>query len=50
MQVSFNYIIEDGVVFLVITETGYPKRLGFAFLADVHKHFVDELSRDFGDR
>lgn len=48
-QVTYNYAIEDGVVFLVMADASYPKRLSFAFLADVHRHLVDELSREHGD-
>ncbi len=37
---SPSYIIEDGVSFLVLTDSSYPKRLTFGFLADVHREFV----------
>ena len=50
LQVSFNYVIEDGIIFLMMADAGYPKKLCFSFLADVHRHLVDELSREYGDK
>lgn len=47
--VSFNYIIEEGIVFLTMSDASYPRKLAFAFLADVYKHFVEELQHEFGD-
>jgi vesicle transport protein SEC22 len=48
-DVTFNYVIEDGVVFLTVAEASYPRRLAFGFLADVYKSFVEELKHEFGD-
>ncbi len=48
--VSFNYIIEEGIVFLTMSDASYPRKLAFAFLADVYKHFVEELQHEFGDK
>jgi hypothetical protein len=45
-----SYIIEDGICYLAITERAYPRKLVFAYLADVHKDFVTELQRDNGDQ
>ena len=43
-----NYIIEDGIVFLVVTESAYPKRLTFSFLASLHKEFTGYLRAQDG--
>ena len=45
----FNYIIEDGIVFLVVTESAYPKRLTFSFLASLHKEFTGYLRAQDGE-
>jgi vesicle transport protein SEC22 len=44
-----NYIIEDGIVFLVVTEAAYPKRLTFSFLASLHKEFTGYLRAQDGE-
>jgi vesicle transport protein SEC22 len=44
-----NYIIEDGIVFLVVTESAYPKRLTFSFLASLHKEFTGYLRTQDGE-
>uniref|UniRef100_A0A7S1G8C7 Longin domain-containing protein n=1 Tax=Bicosoecida sp. CB-2014 TaxID=1486930 RepID=A0A7S1G8C7_9STRA len=44
----FHYIIEDGVCFLTLCARDYPKRLAFAYLADIHGGFVSELQREHG--
>uniref|UniRef100_A0A7S3VHR9 Uncharacterized protein n=1 Tax=Dunaliella tertiolecta TaxID=3047 RepID=A0A7S3VHR9_DUNTE len=36
----FHYLLESGVVFLTLTEKGYPKKLAFQYL--------EELAREFG--
>lgn len=36
------------MVFLALADRGYPKRLVFAYLADVHRAFAEELAREFG--
>ena len=45
----FSYVIEDGIVFLVVTESGYPKRLTFSFLASLHKEFLAYLRAQDGE-
>lgn len=42
-------MIEDGVIFLVIAERTYPRKLIFSYLNDVHRCFVEELVRDHGE-
>lgn len=44
----FHYTIEDGVVYMCLCDTSYPKKLAFAFLEDVHRSFLEELKREFG--
>jgi hypothetical protein len=44
-----SYIMEDGIVYLVLAEKTYPKKLAFSYLADVHSHFVEELRKEAGE-
>lgn len=37
----FSYIIEDGIVYLALTDNRYPRRLVFAYLQDIREAFVD---------
>merc|ERR1719487_3023491 len=46
----FHYYIAEGVVYMVLCERSYPKKLAFAFLEDIHKCFQEELKREFGTR
>ena len=43
-------MIEDGICYLTLTDKSYPKRLAFLFLEDVAKEFVEELTREHGDK
>lgn len=43
-----SYIVEDGVIFLTLADRTYPRKLAFSYLTDVHKQFVEELSKEFG--
>jgi vesicle transport protein SEC22 len=45
----FHYIIEQGICYLALTEKGYPKRLAFLFLEEIHKEFTDYLKLEYGD-
>eukprot|EP00478_Filoreta_tenera_P003075 GABV01003226.1.p1 GENE.GABV01003226.1~~GABV01003226.1.p1 ORF type:complete len:136 (-),score=14.97 GABV01003226.1:33-440(-) len=36
---TFHYVIENGVCYLALTETSYPRRLVFDFLSAVQKEF-----------
>jgi len=42
----FHYLIERGVVFLTLTERGYPKKLAFQFLEEL----AGEFSRLYGSQ
>jgi vesicle transport protein SEC22 len=44
----FHYLIDDGVCFMVLCDSSYPKRLGFAFLDDIKALFWEECKREFG--
>jgi len=47
-QFIFHYMIEDGICYLTLTDKGYPKRLAFLYLEEIHEAFVEELQRDEG--
>jgi hypothetical protein len=34
-----SYLIDNGIVYLILTDKGYPKRLGFLFLEEMAKEF-----------
>ncbi|KAJ7969971.1 25.3 kDa vesicle transport protein [Quillaja saponaria] len=35
----FNYMVENGVVFIVLCDSSYPRKLAFHYLQDLHKEF-----------
>ncbi|XP_068490101.1 25.3 kDa vesicle transport protein SEC22-1 isoform X5 [Phaseolus vulgaris] len=35
----FNYLVEKGVVFIVLCESTYPRKLAFHYLQDIQKEF-----------
>jgi vesicle transport protein SEC22 len=45
----FHYLIRDGICFLVLTESSYPKRLSYLFLDEVSDAFVGELYKEHVD-
>lgn len=47
---QFHYIIEDGVCFLTVCEKNYSKKLAFSFLEEIHRAFIDELRKEFGQQ
>lgn len=47
---SFHYLIRDGVCYLTLTETAYPKRLAFLYLDEISVGFIQELSKEYGDQ
>jgi len=49
-QKTFHYLMRDGVCYLTLTESSYPKRLSFLFLAEVATAFVGELTKEYGDQ
>jgi len=48
-QFIFHYMIEAGICYLTLTDKGYPKRLAFMYLEEIHEAFMDELKHDHGD-
>lgn len=44
-----SYMIEQGICFLTLAEKGYPKRLAFLYLEEIHQAFVGELRNDYGE-
>eukprot|EP00752_Nemacystus_decipiens_P003245 g3003.t1 len=45
----FHYMIEQGICYLTLAEKGYPKRLAFLYLEEIHQEFVGELRQDHGE-
>jgi hypothetical protein len=35
----FHYVVEKGIIYLCITDKGFPRRQAFAFLEDVKQRF-----------
>ena len=42
-------MIEQGICYLTLAEKGYPKRLAFLYLEEIHQEFVGELRQDHGE-
>jgi hypothetical protein len=38
----------EGVCYLTLSDRGFPKRLAFLYLEEIHAGFVEELERDHG--
>uniref|UniRef100_M4BEI4 Longin domain-containing protein n=1 Tax=Hyaloperonospora arabidopsidis (strain Emoy2) TaxID=559515 RepID=M4BEI4_HYAAE len=45
---TFHYLMQEGVCYLTLADRGFPKRLAFLYLEEVHVGFVEELERDSG--
>lgn len=45
----FHYMIEQGICYLTLADKGYPKRLAFLYLEEIHQEFEQELRHDYGD-
>ncbi|CAN0242868.1 unnamed protein product [Pylaiella littoralis] len=45
----FHYMIDQGICYLTLAEKGYPKRLAFLYLEEIHQEFVGELRQDYGE-
>ncbi|XP_061369558.1 25.3 kDa vesicle transport protein SEC22-1 [Gastrolobium bilobum] len=50
----FNYLVENGVIFIVLCESTYPRKLAFHYLQDIHKEFekfdktlIDKITRPY---
>eukprot|EP01138_Halocafeteria_seosinensis_P005831 gb/GECG01005960.1/.p1 GENE.gb/GECG01005960.1/~~gb/GECG01005960.1/.p1 ORF type:complete len:124 (+),score=23.86 gb/GECG01005960.1/:1-372(+) len=46
----FSYVIEDGVVYLALTDNRYPRRLVFAYLQDIREAFVEFIKQQQGQK
>ena len=46
--VLHSYLMQEGVCYLTLADRGFPKRLAFLYLEEVHVGFVEELERDSG--
>lgn len=42
-------MIEQGICYLTLADKGYPKRLAFLYLEEIHQEFVSELRNDHGE-
>ncbi|GIX64274.1 synaptobrevin family protein [Babesia caballi] len=49
-SMCYHYIVEDGICFMTVTYSDYPKKLAFLYLADVCAAFTNELSAQFGSQ
>ena len=45
----FNYIVENGICFLTLCESSYPRKLAFHYLEDLHQEF-ERLDKSLTDR
>lgn len=41
---TFHYMITFGICYLTLCDKGYPKRLAFLYLEDIHNEFVTHLT------
>jgi vesicle transport protein SEC22 len=44
----YNYIIEDSIVYLIMTPGSYPRQLAFDFLSELKLKFIDEVKKESG--
>nr|XP_057920962.1 vesicle-trafficking protein SEC22b-A [Doryrhamphus excisus] len=44
-DMSFHYLIAEGVCYLAICEPTFPKKIVFAYLEDLHREFSDRYGR-----
>mmetsp|Transcript_37780 Transcript_37780/g.102998 ORF Transcript_37780/g.102998 Transcript_37780/m.102998 type:complete len:184 (+) Transcript_37780:112-663(+) len=41
---TFHYMIQLGICYLTLCDKGYPKRLAFLYLDEIHNEFVNHLT------
>ncbi|XP_061696239.1 vesicle-trafficking protein SEC22b-like [Syngnathoides biaculeatus] len=44
-DISFHYLIAEGVCYLCLCEPSFPKKIVFAYLEDLHGEFLDQYGR-----
>ncbi|XP_061746630.1 vesicle-trafficking protein SEC22b-A [Nerophis ophidion] len=44
-DMSFHYLIAEGVCYLSLCEPSFPKKIVFAYLEDLHSEFFDQYGR-----
>jgi len=44
----FHYVIDNGIIYMVITDRSYPKVIAFRFLEDIKALFIQSLMADWG--
>mmetsp|Transcript_19695 Transcript_19695/g.42625 ORF Transcript_19695/g.42625 Transcript_19695/m.42625 type:complete len:243 (-) Transcript_19695:1177-1905(-) len=45
---AFHYLLENNIVYLVLTDRSFPKRLSFLYLAELHQKFMEHLYTEHG--
>ncbi|CAH0482131.1 unnamed protein product [Peronospora belbahrii] len=45
---TFHYLIQEEVCYLTLADRGFPKRLVFLYLDELHTGFIQELARESG--
>lgn len=48
-NMTFHYSVKDGICYLTLTESSYPKRLAFLYLEEISEGFVRELVQEYGN-
>jgi vesicle transport protein SEC22 len=46
---QITYLLEEGLCFLVVTDTSYPQRLTLSYLISLHKAFTQHMRDQDGD-
>uniref|UniRef100_A0A3B0N2X1 Vesicle-trafficking protein SEC22b n=1 Tax=Theileria annulata TaxID=5874 RepID=A0A3B0N2X1_THEAN len=49
-DMSYHYIVEDGVCYMCIAPSNHPKKILFLFLAQICKAFTEEVLNQFGNQ
>mmetsp|Transcript_5168 Transcript_5168/g.10717 ORF Transcript_5168/g.10717 Transcript_5168/m.10717 type:complete len:227 (-) Transcript_5168:246-926(-) len=47
-NVAFHYLIENSIVYLVLADKAYPKRVAFLFLHEMHAKFMEHVQAEHG--
>lgn len=44
----FHYLVQSGIVYLVLADRGYPQKLAFVYLNEISQAFQSELQNTYG--
>ncbi|GBG29663.1 Vesicle-trafficking protein SEC22b [Hondaea fermentalgiana] len=47
-NVAFHYLLENNIVYLVLADKSYPKRVAFLYLAELHSKFLEHVQAEHG--